>query len=139
MKAEETDSFGAVDLSPHAEEVSQSLREDGFPRIDFVPETVGITFAGQVYHPIHEPTGQTPCGFSSDDVFHVERFQVDGRWRPCAECFDTDALDIEIPPEGEERDLTSSRSAFRNGGCPMCRSEYDSYMTHLIHECEGEP
>jgi hypothetical protein len=139
MKAEETEGFGAIDVSHKAQVVSDSLREDGFPRIDFVPEIVGITFAGRVYHPIYEPTGETPCGYTEDSVYHVKRWQVDGRWRPCPECFDIGALDIEIPPEDAERDLAASRSAFRNGGCPMCQSEYDSYMTHLIHECEGEP
>lgn len=139
MKAEETDSFGGTNTSPQAEEVSQSLREEGFPRIESVPGVVGITFAGRVYHPIHEPTGESPCGYAAEDVYHVDRYQVDGRWRPCSKCFDLDALDIELPREGWERDLIDEPRRFRNGVCPMCRSEFDDYMAHLLTECEVAP
>lgn len=139
MKAEETNPIGFTDPSPRAQVLSHSLGGGGdHPRLRSVPDLVGITFDGQVYHPIYRPTGDTPCGYEAEEVFRVERYQVDGQWRPCPECFDLDHLDIEIPAEGEEGDLLDKPQRFRNGGCPMCGEPFDDYMAHLVNDCEGD-
>lgn len=139
MKVEETGALGFTNPPLWADVISHS---DGggkeFPRLAEVPDLVGITFDGREYHPIFRASGSTPCGYDAEDVYHVERWQVDGRFRPCEECFVPSKLDIEIPEPGKEGDLAVSRCRFRNGGCPMCGEEFDDYMGHLVAECEGE-
>jgi hypothetical protein len=138
MSVNETDTFGFTDTPPRAALLSHNdLTGEETPRLWVVPEVVGITFDGRVYH-VTTPEGSL-CGRDDSELYPVERWRVAGRWRPCEECFAPAQLTVDIPDTGEERDLRGNPDMFARGVCEFCDASFDDYMSHLLNECAEAP